>query len=135
LPSAVVILVLTEPSTETILESILETSELVEEISEFKLEITTANASSFSKSTALMKVTISANVSLSAVDAVRIASILPFSVRTSAEIAASTPVALVASPASAPSKESTEALIARTSASVASISACRAVSKHQRPVH
>jgi len=54
-------------------------SELVSAISSFKSEITFANASSFTVSTALIKETISANESLSASAANKIASTLAVS--------------------------------------------------------
>ena len=60
--------------------STLVKSEFVEAISAFKLEITVANALSFSKSTELIKETISTKVSLSASAEAKIASTLPFSV-------------------------------------------------------
>ena len=77
--------------------STLTKSELVAEISVFKLVITAASASSLVKSTALIIETISTKVSLSASEANKIASTLVFAESTSVLNPPSIPVALPAS--------------------------------------
>ena len=94
----------------------LVTSELVDAISAFKLEITAAKALSFSKSTALMKVTTSANVSLSASAANKIASMSACAESTSVLKPVSIPPALVASLLIAAPSSVTSELVATISA-------------------
>ena len=90
-------------------------SELVAEISLFKLTITAPKALSFSKSTALIKETTSTNVSLSASAANKIASILAFSASMLDCNVDSAPSALDCSVDKSPSNLVTSAFVADTS--------------------